>query len=66
MKQTIIFNEKTIEELEKDIPSFINWDGILPTIEKMCRVRSDEVINGLVISDEGIEVKIGSGKPVNL
>ena len=62
MQKTIVFNGKTEEEIDKDIPSFINWDGLLPTLESMCRVRSDEVINGLIVSDEGIEVKIGRRK----
>jgi len=59
MTQTILLNESTQEDVTKSVSSFINWDGIMPEIERLNRVRSDEVITALIISDEGIEAKIG-------
>lgn len=46
---TICLNGKPAEEIEKIQGTIIsvNWDSLLPTIEKSVRLRDDEIIEGL-------------------
>ncbi len=59
-KIIIAFNDKTpqeIDEMAGEIQS-VSIDALLPAIQKFIRLREDETIDGLVINDTDIRVKI--------
>lgn len=65
MSKTIVsFNDTPASEVEKldGVISAFSWNALLPTITEFVRLRSDEVIDGLVVSEEDIQVKISRKK----
>lgn len=55
----ITFNGKTETDLkETGVSISVNWDALLPTIGEYVRLRPDEIIDGLIVSDTDIRVKI--------
>lgn len=40
----------------------IGWDDLLPAIKQIIRFREDEIIDGFLISDEGIKIKLSRKK----
>lgn len=63
-KIIICLNGKSAEEIANSdgVIISVNWDSLLPTIEKSVRLRPDEFIEGLVVNDTDIRVKIGRKK----
>lgn len=59
-KVIVAFNDNPESEIEKmdGVISALSWDAVLPTISQFVRLRSDEVIDGLVVSESDIKVKI--------
>lgn len=66
---TICLNGQPAEEIEKmdGVISSVSWAALMPTISEMVRLRTDELIEGIVINDTDIRVKIGrkKGRKVN-
>lgn len=63
-KVIVSFNdtpESEVENLNGVITAF-PWDSMLPTISQFVRLRPDEVIDGLVVSETDIKVKISRKK----
>lgn len=63
-KLIIAFNGNQESEIEKVSGTIIsvNWDSLLPTISSAVRLRDDEIIDGLVINDVELRVKISRKK----
>ncbi|MDB5200540.1 MAG: hypothetical protein JWO92_2503 [Chitinophagaceae bacterium] len=59
-KIIIPLNDTPASEIEKldGVITAISWDSLLPVINQMVRLRPDEIIDGLVINDTDIRVKI--------
>ncbi|MBA3673462.1 MAG: hypothetical protein H0W75_00645 [Chitinophagaceae bacterium] len=57
---TIPLNGKTIEEVQKadGVIISINWDALIPAIESFVRLRPDEVIDYLSVSEVDVQVHI--------
>jgi len=60
MSEVIInLNGKTEEEMKTNpIKTFIDWDELMPQIAHAIRIRDDESIEGLQITNKGIMVFI--------
>lgn len=63
-KIIISFNGHTDSEIEKvdGVIVSVPWDSLLPAINNFVRLRPDEIIDGLVINDTDIRVKISRKK----
>jgi len=61
---TVSFNDTPLQEVEKmdGVISAFSWDSMLPTITQFVRLRPDEVIDGLIVSESDIKVKISRKK----
>lgn len=58
-----IFNGKTESEIKNaGLKIFIDWEQLNPAIEKCVMLRPDELIEGYVITDKGIDVNISRKK----
>ncbi len=59
-----IFNGKSVDEIKEHtgFSASLSWTQLLPAVQDMVMLRNDEYIEGWVITDSGIEVKI-SRKP---
>lgn len=68
-KIIIAFNGKSESEVEEvsGVITSVPWDALLPKINDFVRLRPDEVIDGLIITDTDIRVKISrkKGRKVN-
>lgn len=51
-------NGKPADEVAKSEGMSVNWDALMPAINEMVRLRPYEQIDGLVINDTDINVKI--------
>lgn len=60
-KVIIALNGQTTEEIEKvyGVIHGIPWDALIPTISEHVRLRPDELIEGLIVDDATVKVKIG-------
>lgn len=57
---TVLLNGKTAEEVAKsDITMSVNWEALIPALSEFVRLREYENIEGLLVSDTDIKVKIG-------
>lgn len=56
----ICLNGKPAEEVAKTegVITAINWDAIMPAINDLVRLRPYEQVDGLIVSDIDIRVKI--------
>lgn len=56
----ICLNGKPAEEVAKieGVITAINWDAVMPTINDLVRLRPYEQVDGLIVSDTDIRVKI--------
>lgn len=63
-KIIISFNGQHLDEIEKmnGLVISVNWAALLPTISHAIRLRDDEVIEGLVVNDTDIRVKLSRKK----
>ena len=63
-KIIIPLNGQTESEIEKmdGVITSISWDALMPTINQHVRLRPDEIIDGLVINETDIRVKISRKK----
>lgn len=62
-KITVPFNDNKPEEIESSgVFMTISWDSLTEQIGKSVRLRPDEIIDGLVITDTDIKVKISRKK----
>lgn len=63
-KLIVPFNGNDITEIEKTdgVISAFPWDALMPTINQFVRLRDDEVIDGLIVSDIDVKVKISRKK----
>lgn len=51
-------NGTTDQDMKSGILSSINWDAFMPAIKDFVRLREDEVIAGILVSEIGLKVKI--------
>ncbi len=59
----ILFNNKTESDLkETGVCMSVNWNALLHTIGEYVRLRPDESIDGLIINETDIRVKISRKK----
>ena len=63
-KVIVPFSDIPASEIEQINGVFMafSWDALIPTISEFVRLRPDEVIDGLVVSDTDIKVKISRKK----
>lgn len=63
-KVIVAFNDNPEAEIEKmdGVITEFSWDSLLPSIGSLIRLRPDEIIDGLVVTDESIKVKISRKK----
>ncbi|MEO8824098.1 MAG: hypothetical protein ABI366_11050 [Ginsengibacter sp.] len=63
-KITVAFNDNPESEIEKmdGVIMAFSWDAMLPTIGQFVRLRPDEQIDGLLVSNVDIKVKISRKK----
>lgn len=63
-KVIVAFNDNPESEIEKidGVILAFPWDAMLPTISQFVRLRPDEQIDGLVINNVDIKVKISRKK----
>lgn len=61
---TIPFNGKSEADINKvdGVITSVSWDSLMPKINEFVRLRPDELIDGLIVSDTDIRVKISRKK----
>ncbi len=59
-KLIISFNDTPASEVEKmdGVITAIPWDSLIPTISNMIRLRPDEQLDGFIVNDTDIRIKI--------
>lgn len=61
METIVTFNDSTPEQVKEVGGTILSvpWAAVLPRIEESIRLRDDEQIIGLIVSDVDIRVKVG-------
>lgn len=59
----IAFNDKQKEEIQgSGVFMSVSWDALLPQISDFVRLRPDETIDGFLVNETDIRVKISKKK----
>lgn len=63
MHITKVFNQTTESDMNSGgVFTYISWESLLPAIKEIVRLRDDEILDGFIVTDEHIKVKLSRKK----